>query len=414
MGAKRMDWISTDQTGDLRWRCVARLLLGLVVLAGAVGVAVPAGLGWDFANFYDAGRKVACGEAAQLYVADVPVCGRAAQGTMEFLSTPLCALLLVPLGWMSPEWALAAFKLEGTAAMLGGLWLLLQVARRWGGAGERFAALYWGLVLLWQPFWTVYRVGGQTMPTVFLLLVAALELFGRGRVRTAAACLVGAVVLKPGMSGVLAFLLGFAGWRFGLAALAWGAGAGVASVSLLGWEAHAAFLKYGLQERHVSWVYNSAVTVAVENLRLLWEPGVNTAVRIPEGLGLAIWVVRAVVAAIVVWAAWQARDFEKRYLLALLFGLTVSPVVWEHYLQLVFIPVIWLMAQEAEFGWWWRASLWTVVACAAGQNIVLVKWLAEHLQIGGVVGLISVGLWKSAPLWGTVGLLACKREAVRR
>lgn len=66
----------------LRW--LTQLSIGLIVVGCAVAVAVPAGHRWDFANFYDAGRRVAAGRIQDLYLAGSPIDGGPPQGVMAF------------------------------------------------------------------------------------------------------------------------------------------------------------------------------------------------------------------------------------------------------------------------------------------------------------------------------------------
>src|SRR5690242_19898724 len=91
------------------------ILVTLVLAAGiAAGIAVNAGTGWDFADFYDAAHKAAAGQIRDLYNADAAIEGRPAEAQLPFWGTPLSAYMLAPLAWMRPVAALVVFKIENT------------------------------------------------------------------------------------------------------------------------------------------------------------------------------------------------------------------------------------------------------------------------------------------------------------
>lgn len=180
-----------------RTATLGKVLVGLIVLGCLAGVVTPAGIGWDFANFYDTGRRVAAGQLADIYDATTPIAGEQPSTELDFFGTPLSALLYAPLALFGPQAALVVFKLECTLAMWAGLYLLYRFTRRTADpevvASGRLLALFAGAALLFQPFWTIYRVGGQSMPTVFLLLVAGLVAHVRGNVKASSLCFVAAV-----------------------------------------------------------------------------------------------------------------------------------------------------------------------------------------------------------------------------
>ncbi len=158
-----------ERDPERRLRFIVATCLLLLVAQAAIGVAVPAGLGWDFANFYDAGHRVAAGQVADLFDPESPIAGGAPQGSLAFWSTPISAAFYAPLSALSPEVALVVFKLQNSAALFAVLALLFALYRRLAGdsrlASLRFAALFAFVSLIYQPLWTIYRVGGQTTPT---------------------------------------------------------------------------------------------------------------------------------------------------------------------------------------------------------------------------------------------------------
>jgi hypothetical protein len=243
-----------------------------------VGIVVPAGPGWDFANFYDTGRRVAAGEIQNIYNPDSLIGGEKPQGNMRFWSTPLSAVFYVPLSYFSPTWALVIFKIENTLAYFVALALLYFHYHNFAETTEvaqwRFAAAFTFLSLVYQPFWTVYRVGGQTTPTVFLLLTLALVSYTGGRLFVSALLLVLAAMIKPTFATVLLFLAAISGGRFLKHTVLIVLFAGLGSLWIMGWQIHVEFLgilRAGAQATF-PWFYNSSLYVPIESLRSFAGP----------------------------------------------------------------------------------------------------------------------------------------------
>src|SRR5687767_13195777 len=92
------------------------LFMGLIGAGCLVGIAVPAGLGWDFANFYDAGRRIAAGQVVDLYSPASPIAGQPPQGSTGFFGAPLSAVLYLPLAPFPARTALVLFKIQNALA----------------------------------------------------------------------------------------------------------------------------------------------------------------------------------------------------------------------------------------------------------------------------------------------------------
>jgi len=106
-------------------------LFTFFILAGSVlGIVTPAGLGWDFANFYDTGRRVAAGQVQDIYHPESKINGQPPQGKMQFWGTPISAMFYVPLGYFSARTASIMFKIENTLAIFITLLLLYFYNRR--------------------------------------------------------------------------------------------------------------------------------------------------------------------------------------------------------------------------------------------------------------------------------------------
>ena len=398
-----------------------RLAIGftaIIAVAATIGIVVPAGPGWDFANFYDTGRRVLAWQIADLYDASSLVAGSSPQGGMAYWGAPLSALLFAPLGLLAPGAALVVFKLLGTAAFFVALWILYRHNRSFVDQSEeaqwRFAATYAGAVLLFQPFWSVYRVGGQTTPIILLLLAVAMIGHIRDRPWLTSGCLVAAVAIKPAFVIALVALSLLGGWRTIRAAAAWGACWGLASVLLLGWQVHLSFLdvmREGLGNSY-SWLYNSSLYVAADNLKLSASPPVS-----PSLVGGAVVLIKLSMLVLLGWLVWRSRHRElpaigRRhfdFLLALTFCLLLSQTVWEHYLALLFPLLAYVVAVSRQFSRGAMALITAIFILSIGQNVTFTV-LFRSVDVASPVALVVLGLIKSAPLLLTVAFLVRYHE----
>jgi hypothetical protein len=416
-GASAQSGAASGESRRLAIACIALMALG-----AAAGIVVPAGAGWDFANFYDTGRRVAAGQTADLYHPERAIAGQPPQGTMAFWGTPLSAFYYVPLAALSPGAALVALKLQVTLALAVSLALVYRLYRRFAGDGERYLGRFCLLALLFQPLWTVYRTGGQTTPTVLLLLVAALWWQSKERPGAAAAAYAVAVTIKPALALGLGFAALFAGRRFLVAAAAAGGALGALSLALFGWPVHAELLSrlrggYALPK---GWHYNSSLAVPLEEARAALAG--DGAARVAALLG---WVVPAVLAAVAVSFAllalrargrkWgEAERGHYALLLSLPFFLLASRTVWEHYLMLLLPPLALLVARAERLPRGGRGLLVATVLLSLGQSLVVVDFARAHLANAPLGAQLVAALLKAAPLalaWALVW--RCRDELVR-
>lgn len=402
------DWNLTQSAQAVRlYRRLTMIFTALIVVAAVTGSIIPAGLGWDFANFYDTGRRVAVWQINDLYNPGSLINGAAPQGGLAFWGTPISALLYAPLGFLSAETALLFFKLQNTFALFAALWLLYSHNRKFAepaGPGQwQFTALFAGLALLYQPFWSVYRVGGQTTPTVFLLLTMALIGHVRERLWLSSACVVAAILIKPAFVFALIPLSLVSGWKYLRNTAIILAGTGLASVVILGWQVHLQFLQVMLRglKNAYPWFYNSSLYVTAENLKLLATPTVG-----PRVVGIPVLMVKLLMLALFVYLIWQSRKqklnatarrhFE--FLMAVTFCLLVSQTVWEHYLSILFLLLAYVVAAYRHFS---RSALWLIAAIfvlSLGQNLILINLLRSVHNFDSIPGLVFIGLFKSSPL----------------
>jgi hypothetical protein len=387
------------------------LMFLLLILVGAVaGILIPAGPGWDFANFFDTGRRVAAGQIGDLYNPDSLIAGVQPQGKLGFYGTPISALFYAPLGFFTPSWAMILFKIQNTLAYFAALALLYITNRKFAESSVigqwRYAALFAGLSLLYQPLWTIYRVGGQTTPTVLLLFVLALTFHTRSRFAASASCMIAAVLIKPAFIFALVLLACASGWRFLKYTAAILGAVGLASILLLGWGIHVEFLRTMARASQTSypWFYNSSIYVIAENMKLLGESAgqsllikLSTVIVKVTSLALCVYLLAKSRATKLPKAAVRHFDF----LTAIVFCLLVSQTVWEHYLAALFPMLTYVAASRRHFS---RGALGLIAAIfllAAWQNLIVINFISANFHFSTAPQLVLIGVCKSAPLWLT-------------
>lgn len=389
------------------------VLLTLLLACFAFGSSIDVGLYMDFANYYDAGNKIRHGEIANLYNPYALINGRPAQSTMDFVAVPISAYFYVPLAMLAPPTALLVFKWQNTAAYLAGLLILFFHCRKFAGAGppdqSRFATLFTILALIFQPFWFTYRVGGQVTPTVFLCFIAALLCHLSGRYFLSALLMIFIILIKPGFAIGIALLALLSGLRFLLYISASGLAAAALSVATLGWAPHVSFLTRAKNHSSAPELFwgNDAFTVALENLRYCAvREQMTTAVlaldwtRIAISLGLAagfFWLIRLSRQTIPNGAA----RLHLLFLASLCFGQLLLPVVWEHYLAVLFIPLAYFVACRRYFNREALALIAAIFILPAVRNFAFVLWMRGapvHQDPFPLWLLMLLALSKSAPL----------------
>ncbi len=408
-----------------RWRKLALVGVAGILLGNSIGVAVGAGLHWDFANFYVAGHKIRVGEAPNLYDRDALVAGEEPLASMLFVATPLSAALYAPLSAFAPTTALRLFKLADAIALLTALWLLYARARDSLPPVERmrFAGLFAVAALVFQPLWTIYMVGGQTTPFILLAFVLAASFHVDRRFAASAICLVVAVVIKPVVAPALALVALTSGWRFFFFSAASGLVALSLSVLAFGWPVHAAFIDLlgQFSGNSVSWIYNSGLTTPLESLRVGSEHTPTTNPR-AEGLSILVQIGRGTAGLALTWAVWRAfqspfdADTRRRWLLhvGVVFTLAIAPVVWEHYLMLLVPTLVLLATRWDEIPKIARVAVVVAIAAAPFQNLLVTLQLWERTEDVGALGHFLLGGAKALPLAGTLLALAVSSPVLLR
>jgi hypothetical protein len=341
------------------------------------------------------------------------IAGQAPQGKMAFWGAPISALIYAPLGLFSPGVALIVFKLTGTIACAIGLVLLFReyrpTAERNGASAGWFLVAFTGLVMLYQPFWTVYRVGGQTTPFVFLLLVLGLRAYLRQRLVAVAFAMLLVVLMKPAFAFVPAILFLLSGRRFGVALVTLFAITGLVSLALFGVELHREFLDILRRGsgKPSPWPFNSSLYIIADAFRPVANqvPVPRAGGWFPDALRVALKLtVLATFVRLLVrsrkepWTILQRRLFY--YLGAIAFCLLISQVVWEHYLAVLFIPLVFLVAGFPRLERRAKRHLAIIFGLSVLQNLVLVMLFRDHVAVTSTPVLLAVSLVKAGPLLG--------------
>jgi hypothetical protein len=398
--------------------------LALLLVGAVIGIAVPAGPGWDFANFYDTGARVAAGQLRDIYDPSTPIHGASPQGTMAFWGAPLSAIFYTPMAWLAPGTALVLFKIQNTLAYFVALLLLYVHTRRFAGdspeAQSRFGALFAFLALIYQPFWTIYRVGGQTTPTIVLLLTVGLLTHTAGKRLWTVLCLVAVVLVKPAFLPILGILMLVSGARFLRDATLVGSAVALTSVAVLGWPIHREFLAVLARgaTKSFPWLYNSSLYVSFDALRIIFPAGpagapspvITAVVTAAKVCVLLLAVLVFVRSRAQMWVPAARRHFD--FLMTVSFCLLLSQTVWEHYLAVLFLPLAYLVAVRHQLGGPAVSLIWAVFFLSVWQNLIIVNVLRDSFRWESFAALLAVGLLKSGPLLLFLILLVRHRAEV--
>jgi alpha-1,2-mannosyltransferase len=318
--------------------CFALGLVGAPLAFIVLSLTVAKGRGFDFHAFWDAGRDVLHGRSPYPGLDTLPAV--ADRLTFRpFVYPAPAAFLMAPFAVLPYPLALALFALASVAATAGALYLL--DVRDWRCYGAAFAA---------AP--TVGAIGGGTVSPFLLLGAAALWRY-RAAWRRAGTVLASLVVLKLFLWPLAAFLLATRRYRAALAAAAL-----ALAVTLGGW---AAIGFAGLRD------YPHLLD------RLTGLVGVNSfspyALAVALGLpqGAAKLAFEALSLAAFVGIVWAGRRLDERRLFVLALGaaLAFTPILWPHYLVLVFVPIA---LTVRGFSLLWLAPLLFTVYARAWSN----------------------------------------------
>jgi hypothetical protein len=259
------------------------------------------------------------------------------------------------------------------------------------------------------------------MPLVFLLMVLGLVWFTAARMAAAAAACVLVVLIKPVFLPGLALLFLFGGNRFRL----WAAGLSAAALSfaLVGWAPHMAFLrqmadaaaaveKVFFISHMFAWLEPLFVSVAEYESRAP-VPGDLTAARLVVRL-LLIWLF---VRAYLPFFRSAAPEADKRHLLfvlSLILPLVLSPIIWEHYLVLLFVPLAQMIAARRHFPRLVHGLLVLTILSCAVQNIWVVQKLERAFGVDIWAEAFALALAKSVTMALVVAVMLVWRKEYLR
>lgn len=318
----------------------AFMILILVILAH--GIFAPRGLYLDFANFFDAGQKVAAGELVNLYDEFAQIGGNAPYGNMRFFGTPISAYAYAPLAAFPPNLAAIIFKVFSTICILSGLFIFYRRLTVNVTEEERssFFWLFCAAAFLFHPFWTVMQVGGQSSAAAFLGLVVGLHAYEKGNDWTAALALSIVIGLKPLFVAVAILLFLLSTGRFRIAIVVCGIIGLVLSLAAMGWPLHEQFLHTALSEGGQAPERTNSHILAWLGPLLYSDENANTFSTVRMAASAAL--VFLLMAITIVARNMRQNDAAARYftfLMCTLAALAISPTVWGHYLMFLFVPI---------------------------------------------------------------------------
>jgi glycosyl transferase family 87 len=282
----------------------------------------------DLAAFYEGAARLRAG--LPLYETDVNFFLK----PIQYIYPPPIALMLYPLpDYMTTWWVWALISL---LCWVGALALLVRELS--SDLRERIPAAWWPLLLgeliaftpvLSHFFW------GQTQLQLLLLLVASWIWLRRGRDIPAGIMLGIAIAIK--IFPLLLFVPLFARrrWRCLIAATL-SAGAILAvSYAIVGWDQAYIFFANVLPRHSGAVIAHSTAhtTIAAMLTNAFGDPSFAYYISLA---------VRALVMAAVLFGAWRMGDASQAFALGMTTLVLVTPVVWEHYFVLMYLP--WLDA----------------------------------------------------------------------
>ena len=363
-------------------RCVTIVALGvlpalLVTLLVAV-VATTGAHGSDFWTFWDAGRAVLHGRSPYPTLQALP---HAATRTFApFVYPPVAAVLFVPLALLPYAVAKLVFLVLSLAAL--GLALRLLGVTDWRCYGAAFASV------------PVYAsIGNGTISLFLLLLVAAAWRF-RERVAAVALLIAAAITAKVFLWPLWLWLVRTRRLRAAAFAVVASMLAVAISWSVIGF---AGLREYptllsrltGLVGPHSYSLY------AFERALGLGHGTAQAAVYLAGAIGLAILVF--------------VRDDRRVFVAALALSLVVTPILWPHYLVLLFVPIA-LAARSFTVLWIAPLALW-LDATAWNRGAVSIAGL--FVMSGAIVLLSGRRDSNSGPLVPQTSALTRLRHAPR-
>jgi len=355
------------------------LLVGGLVAALVIWVALTSGKYSDFVMWYDAGRALR--EGRDLYFSEVSSPG------FRNMNPPQQVVLMAPLAWLSIRDALVLWWLVTAAAMYG-------CVRLWGRVLPRgWAIALFALLLASAAGYLNIRAANQSWVMAWVVTLGWV-LWRQERVRVAAAILGAAASIKL----FLLILLPYFIWRRRWSAAGWFL-AGAAAASALGLVVAGphAFVSWFLALSQQTWqgqVLSMSVLGGVT--RFLDDATVLKPLIVrPEAI-LPTWVAAAGLLTLAVAHRLRDReDADRDFAAVLTLMLLVTPAGWVYYLPLAAGPLAAMRAKSTgRSSWLWMAGtlalLFPYPLAGAGQpSVWATATIASVYMWGGLLLLAA-------------------------
>jgi hypothetical protein len=301
---------------------------------------------FDLHVMWKAGHDIAIGQSPYPFVYPAPA-----------------AFLMVPFGALPWAWAVVAFTLTSVAALVLGLRIL--GVRDW----RCYAA-----VLVCVPMTSSITIG-TLGPLLFLAAAAAWRY--RDRRMWAAAAIVGAVVTKIFLWPLVIWLLATRRFRTAATTVVAGIVVVFGSWALLGFD--------GLRDypHRISRVAGLEQEKSFSPFALARSLGMST-----TGARVTLALLALVAISVIVLLA-RGRDGDRRaFVAAVGAGLVLSPIVWLHYLVILFVPIA-LYRRNFGAAWLVFLAFWLMPGAESGGSALRIL-----AALGLSAGAVALAVWR--------------------
>jgi hypothetical protein len=284
---------------------------------------------FDLHTMWEAGRDVVTGNSPYPFVYPAPA-----------------ALFMAPFGALPWKVAVVVFALVVMSAAA----LTLHVL------GVRDWRCY-GVALAWMPTTASTTLGALS---TLLALAAAFSWRYRDRRLLAAAAVAGSIVLKLFLWPLIVWLIATRRFRAAATAVAFGVSAVVGSWAIFGFDG---MLDY---PRHLGDIAASQQARSYSPFALMRSVGIPNAWA---QVGLVVMTILAV--AIIALLARRHDGDRRSFVAAIGAALVLSPIVWLHYLVLLYV-VIALYRQRLNVAWMIPLAYWLLPGQDSGGSTVII------------------------------------------
>ncbi len=354
-------------------------LFCLLALRLVVSVVSQRGIGWDFPNYYNAAGRIVHGQSQALYDSTGTIGGQPPLGDRRqiYYGVPLSAQLFAPLGLMEPKTAVVIFKAVCALCYILGLVLLyrsLQRALNGRPRADLVLTAYLTTCLLFAPFWFTFEVGGQATAINFLLLVLFYRTYVAGNTAGAAWWFGLGVLVKPVLAPMGLIFVFASEWRLVRDLVMVGLLLGLASVLLMGWPLHEAWLalvRRDAAQITIPWWNNASLAGMFYNLWYGWrgDSGLEATTAPSSAFQALNAMLKLLLIGLFFWLVRQTKreplgPYQRRHhlaMLSLVFALLFSNIVWPHYLAFLFLPLAFALPRADRLARGAAIWLWLIV-----------------------------------------------------